>query len=114
MQVTLQQLFGDGATQNIDTITIKKSDLPGLLAASNNTAESLLVAILLKVLDTFAGKLTDENGNPITDENGVPITFNQGDILDTFYLEYWRTIFKKKGNVNYRIFQFVLHEFEVY
>ncbi|MBD2210190.1 hypothetical protein H6G27_09900 [Nostoc linckia FACHB-104] len=114
MQVTLQQLVGANSTQNIDTITIKKSDLPGILAASNNTAESLLVAILLKVLDTLLGKLTDENGNPITDENNQPITFNQGDILDSFYLEYWRTIFRKKGNVNYRIFQFVLHQFDVY
>ncbi|MBD2435829.1 hypothetical protein [Nostoc sp. FACHB-110] len=45
---TLQEIFGSNATQDINTITIRKSDLTGLTASASNTGESLLVAILLK------------------------------------------------------------------
>jgi hypothetical protein len=46
---TLVQVFGTGATQDATTLTIQKSALTavGLTASANNTAESLLVAILL-------------------------------------------------------------------
>ena len=47
---TLVQIFGAAATQTATTITIAKADLAsvGLTASATNTAESLLVAILLK------------------------------------------------------------------
>ncbi len=46
---TLVQVFGSGATQDASTLTIQKSALAtvGLTASGTNTAESLLVAILL-------------------------------------------------------------------
>lgn len=46
---TLVQVFGTGATQDINTLTIQKSALAavGLTASSSNTAESLMVALLL-------------------------------------------------------------------
>ena len=46
---TLIQVFGTGATQDATSLTIQKSALVtvGLTAASTNTAESLMVAILL-------------------------------------------------------------------
>ncbi len=45
----LTQIFGANATQSSTDIVIRKSDLTGLTASSDNSAESLLVAILLKV-----------------------------------------------------------------
>ena len=47
---TLQQVFGDNASQNATTLTISKADLSslGLTPSANNSAESLFVAILLK------------------------------------------------------------------
>ena len=45
---TLQQVFGANATQTATELTITKADLTGLTASANNTAESLLVGILLK------------------------------------------------------------------
>jgi hypothetical protein len=47
---TLQQIFGAGAVQDVDSITIAKADLvaTGLTASASNTAESLFTAILLK------------------------------------------------------------------
>jgi len=48
-ELTLQQIFGNGASQDASTITISKADLAtmGLTANASNKAESLLVAILL-------------------------------------------------------------------
>jgi hypothetical protein len=45
---TLQQVFGANASQTSTALTITKADLTGLTSSANNTAESLLVAILLK------------------------------------------------------------------
>lgn len=47
---TLQQVFGANAVQDATTLTISKADLAarGLTASTNNTAESLTVAILLQ------------------------------------------------------------------
>lgn len=56
---SLTQVFGAGATQDLSTLTISKGDLTavGLTVSANNTAESLLVAIMLK----FKTTLTDES-----------------------------------------------------
>ena len=56
---TLQQIFGANATQTATTLTISKADLAavGLSASATNTAESLLVALLLKA----GASLTDAN-----------------------------------------------------
>lgn len=45
---TLQSVFGASATQTATSITILKSELPGLTASATNTAESLLTGILLQ------------------------------------------------------------------
>lgn len=46
---TLTQVFGANATQSASTLTISKTDLAtvGLTASSSNTAESLIVALIL-------------------------------------------------------------------
>jgi len=43
-------IFGNHAIQDLDTITISKADLVGLTPSVNNTAESLLVAIITRSL----------------------------------------------------------------
>lgn len=54
---SLIQVFGSNATQTATDLVIKKSDLvdAGLTPSANNTAESLLLAIILK----FKAVLTD-------------------------------------------------------
>jgi hypothetical protein len=47
----LQIYFGSGARQDNDYLSIEKSDLTSLTPSSTNTAESLLIALLLKSLD---------------------------------------------------------------
>jgi uncharacterized protein (DUF697 family) len=45
----LTEVFGSGATQTADTLVIRKADLAtvGLTAAATNTAQGLVVAIVL-------------------------------------------------------------------
>jgi hypothetical protein len=57
---TIQELFGSGATQNSTSITIQKADLTSLTPSVSNTAESILVALLV---DIWLGILTLENYN---------------------------------------------------
>jgi hypothetical protein len=57
---TLQQLFGTNAMQDNQSLVIRKSDLPLLTPSLNNTASSLLVAILLQAWNEFEGVLVDE------------------------------------------------------
>jgi TorA maturation chaperone TorD len=47
---TIQNVFGDGSSQDANSLTILKSDLQavGLTVSSNNTATSLLIALMLK------------------------------------------------------------------
>ena len=60
MEPTLEQVFGVGATQTATTITIQKSapaTATGLTPSANNTAESLLGAIV----ENASIYLTDAN-----------------------------------------------------
>lgn len=48
---TLQQIFGDNAVQDSDTVTLAKSDLSdnsGLSAADQNDGESVFVSLILQ------------------------------------------------------------------
>ncbi|MBE9191397.1 hypothetical protein IQ230_13785 [Gloeocapsopsis crepidinum LEGE 06123] len=60
---TLQQVFGAGATQDATTLTIAKADLAavGLTASATNTAESLIVGILLLAKNTLTAAALDSN-----------------------------------------------------
>lgn len=60
---SLIQVFGDGAIQDISTLTISKADLAtvGLTASATNTAESLLIAIMLKFKTTLTDEARDLN-----------------------------------------------------
>ena len=64
---TLTAVFGANATQTSTDLVIKKSDLTdtGLTASANNTAESLLIAIILKSKSV----LTDTSRNTNIDQS---------------------------------------------
>jgi hypothetical protein len=70
---TLQNIFGENAVQDGSTVTISKQDLAaiGLSPASTNSAESLLVGIILKA----ASYLTDTNLSNNIDQS---ITIGKG------------------------------------
>lgn len=79
---TLIQVFGNGATQDANTLTISKADLVtvGLTVSANNTAESLVVALIkLWQLQLTA---TNQENNPeqgLTIETGFPTYVSRND-----------------------------------
>jgi hypothetical protein len=87
---TLQQLFGANCTQDFSYLTISKQDIPGLTANSENTAESLLVGLVL-----LAGQyLTETNQETNPD---IQVTITKGfDSLIT------------RNNTNYRQYQYTI------
>lgn len=90
---TLQQLFGANATQDNQSLVIRKSDLPGLTPSVNNTAESLLVAILLQSWGEFEGLLVDETGEPVVDETGEAIGYNHRELFEKLNVWFWKRQF---------------------
>jgi hypothetical protein len=60
---TLIQVFGANATQTATDLVIKKSDLAdsGLTASANNTAESLLLALILHFKANVTAATRDTN-----------------------------------------------------
>jgi hypothetical protein len=69
---TLIEIFGVGATQNANEITILKNSLTGLTPSANNTPESLLAAIILKAQTKLTQESQDANPEQnITIENGI-------------------------------------------
>ncbi len=89
MELTLQQVFGVNSTQDGQVLVISKSDLILLTPSSNNTAESLLIAILLNALRNFKGIIEDENYQPITDENSKPIEFDNSEAFELLKIFRW-------------------------
>ncbi|BAY22366.1 hypothetical protein NIES2100_21290 [Calothrix sp. NIES-2100] len=112
--LSLAQCFGKNSLQNSNSLVIYKSDLPGLTPTAINTAEELVVGILLKILENFEGSITDENGNTITDVFGLPITYNQGDFVNAFNLFYWRINYTQSNGINYKNYQLVFSTFEIW
>ena len=90
---TLQQLFGANATQDGQTLTIHKTDLPRLTPKANNTAESLLVAILLQAWGEFEGLLVDETGEAVVDETGDALGYDHRDLYEKLNVWFWKRQF---------------------
>lgn len=69
MPRTLQEIFGANSVQDIDTITIAKSDLSAnadLNAADQNDGESVFVALLLQASELGLTTVA-RDGNEVTD-----------------------------------------------
>ena len=90
---TLQQLFGSNASQDSQSLTIHKSDLPKLTPLANNTAESLLVAILLQAWSEFDGLLVDEIGQAVVDETAEAIGYDQRELYEKVNVWFWKRQF---------------------
>lgn len=90
---TLQQLFGANAVQDSQSLTIHKSDLPRLTPLINNTAESLLVALLLQAWNEFEGLLVDETGQAVVDETGNALGYDQRELYEKLHLFFWKRQF---------------------
>lgn len=114
-QLTLAQLFGVNCSQDGQVLVINKSDLPGLTPSSNNTAESLVVAITLKALENFQGTITDEYNNAITDEYNNTITYNNTEQFSAVDLFLWASYLEARSILNVVIrHQLIIHFYTLY
>jgi len=96
MQLTLEQIFGIGTTQDANTLIIQKSSLFGLNSQFDNKATVLLAAIVNTAHQQFEGVLTDENNNEVTDENNFVITYDDSNVWEQITLNYWGKTFPTK------------------
>lgn len=79
---TLQEVFGANATQDASKLTIDKNDLiaVGLTTAADNTAESLIAAIIASAQQTLTTTRQDEHPEQsITIEDGFPSLTTRND-----------------------------------
>lgn len=87
------------SSQSSQALVIEKSRLSGLMASSNNTAESLLAAILGTVVQQFQGTLT-ANGQPLT-ANGQSLTYdNRNHWHKLIEIEPW-AVFTENGRITH-------------
>jgi len=108
LSLTINQLFGEGAYQDTERLYIKKSSLLGLTPKLDNTAESIAAAIWLTALQSFVGKLTDENNQVITDEKLRPITFDNSEAYELLKIIPWKAFYIKKLGNDYKINQVII------
>jgi hypothetical protein len=101
MRLSLAQGFGDSSNQSADWLEISKSDLAsvGLTPSTNNTAESLLAAMLLLMRRNFEGSV-DSNLGVLTSDKGVPITYDQSPLYELLGVRFWRSSFDKGKRIN--------------
>jgi hypothetical protein len=111
LNLALAQVFGAGATQDATTLTIRKSDLPGLTAAVDNRGEQLLVAFLLQLHQQFKGILTDEQGRTITDEQERKINFDNSALYEKLNIFYWKRQFITRSQESYILDTFIIEAF---
>ncbi len=107
-QLSLADLFGAGATQDGEAISISKSALLGLNANSNNSAESLLIALLLTALANFQGVVNDETGIIVTSPSGAAITFDNSEGFEFLKIINWQAFVKLRFNQRYRFNQIII------
>lgn len=97
---TLQQIFGNGATQTATQLVISKADLAtvGLTASATNTGESLLAAIVAFSQQT----LTDTNQD-INADQSISISNNTDTLItrnNTVYRRKSKTIEFDKADMS--------------
>lgn len=92
MNLTLEQLFGSGSIQDELTLRIQKTSLTGLTPSLENTAESLLVGILLRARVNFEGEFN------FTDSNNNPITYSNTELFELLKIFRWNGYFVQSSN----------------
>lgn len=91
--LTLQQIFGANAHQDINYLVVIKNDFLSLTSTPTNKAESLLVAIVLNLHSNFEGVVLDENNLPVTDELDNNITFSNLNLYELLNVFHWKRQF---------------------
>ncbi|MBW4598727.1 MAG: hypothetical protein KME29_03835 [Calothrix sp. FI2-JRJ7] len=87
MQLTLQELFGEGSYQDINKVVINKNSLPLLIPNSNNSAQALFAALLEKARVNYHAQLSTGT-TTLTIDGYEPIEYDASvnyDFLNVYY-----------------------------
>lgn len=98
-EISHSLLFGEGFYQDSQVIVIQKNSLPGLTASPQNTAESLLAALLLQAVSVFFGVLQNEDGEVLTNENNEPLEFDNSPLYESLTVLLWKAFPQSKYGV---------------
>lgn len=109
--LSLVELFGEGAFQDANFLIIQKASLLNLTPLVKNTAESLLVGILVTALPNFKGVISDENNQLICDENGDSIIFNNSDSFELIKMIEWKAFQIIRNNQKYLNNQIIIESY---
>jgi hypothetical protein len=109
--IKLEQAFGAGATQDITKITIQKNSLPKLTPDVNNTAQQMVVALLLQLHQHFEGILVDENGFFITDEVNNFIVYDNSSFYKKLSCNFQKRLYFEVKGRNYVLYSFIINIF---
>ncbi len=90
---TLTDTFGANATQDATKITIFKADLLGLTATENNTAESIIAALTLKLTTALTEEKQisnpDQQVTVVDADINEPISRNNKNyVRKTYYFQF--------------------------
>lgn len=87
---TLVAVLGANATQNATDIVIKKADLTstGFVATASNTAESILVALIMRA----ANELSETNRSTDTVNRNLTLTYAGQDTVNQAGTQYRRDV----------------------
>jgi hypothetical protein len=110
--LSLAQIFGEGAFQDANVLVIQKASFLKLTPLSNNTAESLLIAILITALVNFRGAITDENNQVITDENDQQIYFDNSEAFELIKMINWSPFGLMRNNQPYINHQIIVEAYD--
>lgn len=86
----LNRFFGINARQDATKLYINKSDLQGLTSSSNNTAEAILIAIILRI-----------------------INFEANSQISGICIVKFKTYFISKNKVNYIVHELIINLFRL-
>lgn len=111
MRLSHQQLFGANFYQDSQVIRISKTALN--LEPRSYSAQALLLALILKALNPFEGKVTG-NSQVITG-NGKPVTYNNSILYERLTLFFWqRTFLANKAGIPIERRSYVLEIRQLY
>jgi|SRR6476661_11110799 len=110
-RLTPEQLFGEGFYQDAEVIRIQKSSLPRLTASPTNTAQSLLVSLILQAESNFSGFLQNENGEVLRNESNQPLEFDNSALYEFLVVSFWRVTPQKKYGVPVIVYTFLIELF---
>lgn len=84
MDLTLNQIFGDGSSQSSQSIIIPKF--------GRTSPEAIFAGIIARAYANFQGNLTDESGNVIGDQQGN-VTYDNRALYPLIDIEQWRVVY---------------------